>query len=304
MRLEVFSHEEMANFCREIMTSVSDYGVEHFLSKVEPLPISELLPWFTDTSDTLIDEMRAASDAQQPTDDVANIPEVFEDPAVPMEHEEVFEAALPGQEHAPAAELQDAGIFEDVPAEPLFDMTHLLDLPGSHHLLDNATKGLDTCMAYYEDAVNSAIQVCNLVRRRSSREKLLARCFGSEVGHTFHEDLLTFKGQIHKGRWGTLMFSVPELLRVERILRWGWNLRAFVGEEHSENEDSYLATQVDGAVTAPFWWGWLRMFESICKVMRQSIAWIDSCSCHGLSFFSERGVLSTQLAIVAVSVIS
>ena len=91
-------------------------------------------------------------------------------------------------------------------------------------------------------------------------------------------------GTIHKGRWGTIMFSVPELLKVEKVLRWAWDKDAFMGragaDGANDDEDTNLAAEADKAISSPFWWGWLHMLEHVCKVVRRAISWIEGCSCH------------------------
>ena len=69
-----------------------------------------------------------------------------------------------------------------------------------------------------------------------------------------------FKGWIHIGRWCTFAFSIAEVLRVERAMRWGWDADSVIAGLTADNEanDAHiteattLAHLVDEAVSDPF----------------------------------------------------
>jgi hypothetical protein len=158
----------------------------------------------------------------------------------------------------------DDGGLEDDPAGPEASVDTMLDVPGLHHMIDNATKGLEAVQENYKDCVTKAQAVCKLVHRRDTREKLLARCFNCNIGRQFHSAIKDFKGKIHTGRWGTVAFSVLELLNIERVLRWGWDKEKYrQGENHKDDDEdpegaAVLVQTVDDAVSSPFFWAWLR----------------------------------------------
>ena len=131
-----------------------------------------------------------------------------------------------------------------------------------------------------------AQQVCKLLRRRDTRPKLLQRCFSSDgLGQQLAQDIAKFEGFIHTGRWGTVAFSIPEILKVKQALVWGWDEEIYLrGEEDAGQESrqasAELARQVSSAVNDPVWWAWLAMLEVVCALIRRHIAWAESCPCH------------------------
>ena len=289
LRLETFTHDSLAAFSHDLVSVVSDYGVERLLCKLAPISVQDLCPWFSDTPDSDIaavrGEVHQLGFGRQGVPDRAAFedPEAEAAPSVDEDDPAIFEAPEPEHMLADVAgDHSDSNAFEDVPPAPTFDPSGALDAPALHHFVDNMTKSLSSVMGNY-DCIDAAVVVCRLLRRRSPREKLLQRCFQGPVGHAFRKDIQQFRGHIHKGRWGTVMFSVPELLKVERVLRWAWDKDVFMGRagaEGADNEDTNLAAEADKAISSPFWWGWLHMLEHVCKVVRRAISWIEGCPCH------------------------
>ena len=296
LRLEHFSHESLSAFSRDLVSVVSDYGTERLLCKMAPIDVGLLCPWFSDTADADIEAVRRKVHQFGLPDPCA-----FEDPDVEAaliadddDDSVVFEAPEPENVVADAAADHsdgDSNVFEDVPPPPTFDPSGALDAPGLHHFVDNLTKSLSSVMRHYDACIDLAVIVCRLLHRRSPREKLLERCFRTSVGQAFRKDIQKIRGHIHKGRWGTVMFSVPELLKVEKVLRWAWDKDAFMGragaDGANDDEDTNLAVEADKAISSPFWWGWLHMLEHVCKVVRRAISWIEGCSCHSKLLHGE-----------------
>lgn len=65
------------------------------------------------------------------------------------------------------------------------------------------------------------------------------------VGQQFIGRIREIKGHIYPGRWGTVSFSVPELLAIEPIIRWGWDREKFM---LGESEDQGAARDAIGAM--------------------------------------------------------
>ena len=94
-----------------------------------------------------------------------------------------------------------------------------------------------------------------------------------------------------------LSFSVPEVLALERILRWGWNLARFAnairlapadghqaGEQHEDAQlrvgHTIVVASADEGIRDPMFWAWLHMVEELAKCLRRCSKYADSCSCH------------------------
>ena len=118
------------------------------------------------------------------------------------------------------------------------------------------------------------------------------RCFSSPVGQEIQQPLHSFTAKIHPGRWGTLAFSIPQLLAVEQALRWGWSKQSYlrgevaqaavndVGERVGDIEDStVLAESIDKTISSPTFWGWVAMMEALCSVLREVPAYMQTLLC-------------------------
>ena len=267
IRLEHFTHECAASFLGQIVAAMADYGTEHMWSRAERVHVDVLCGYFEDTPQECIDAILRSAFPAGVQADVDNA--VFEDPDVAQK------------------QSIDACVFEDAgaTADCSVSSEDFLDVPPLNHILDNATKGLNAVLEDFERRVFLAKQLCRLIRRRDSRVKLLERCFGCQLGLRFHKTLKGFSGAVFDGRWATLAFSVAELKKVERIIRWGWNRHAYshgLDEKDADSEESLtkLARDADEAITSVAFWAWLSMIEWVCAVLRKGTDWVESCSCH------------------------
>jgi len=96
------------------------------------------------------------------------------------------------------------------------------------------------------------------------------------------QTLKSFEGWIHEGRWGTVAFSIPELLRVQHTLRFGWDKALFLGGEAGDDtEDGSVFTRsVDEAINSRAWRAWALMIDQVCRIMRKATVWVECCPCH------------------------
>ena len=302
VRLEHCSHESFALWCQRVVGHMSDYGVEHNLTQVGTFPVDRVCPHFADSDNLSIEMMldRCQMVAGNNGPDVVAVPAVaLPPPAAPDApgadaDADIFEDPdpVPG---LPPAPLPD--VFEDAPAAPQVDLGAALDSPPLHHIIDNATCGLRDVMANYKGMAYRLQNVCKLLRRPDLRLKLLSRCFSCPIGRQFHSLIAAFKGHVYAGRWGMLSFSVPEVLALERILRWGWNLARFAnairlapadghqaGEQHEDAQlrlgHTIVVASADEGIRDPMFWAWLHMVEELAKCLRRCSKYADSCSCH------------------------
>ena len=107
-----------------------------------------------------------------------------------------------------------------------------------HHILDNAAAGLCEVMQSYKARVHQAKELCRIIRRPETQPRLIERCFSHGVGPFFADRLKQIRGHIHEKRWGTVDFTVPELLRIEQAMRWGWDKHRFL---HGDFETGKIA---------------------------------------------------------------
>ena len=105
-----------------------------------------------------------------------------------------------------------APMEEDRADELLIDFRGSLGFSGTRHIIDNVTSGISDVLPSWKDSIAKAKAVCKLLRGGDYLPKLLERCFSTQIAQHTWPTLQSFEGWIHEGRWGTVAFSVPELL--------------------------------------------------------------------------------------------
>ena len=113
-------------------------------------------------------------------------------------------------------------------------------------------------------------------------------CFTGQVSKHFQINIRKFRGWIHTKRWATLVFSVPEIRKIEKAMRLCWDKRKYQGEDKRQKEETLrLVSDVDNAVNSPFYWAYLVMQESIATIERRATEFAEMCPCHGFIFLRE-----------------
>jgi len=116
---------------------------------------------------------------------------VFEEPPadIPVaagdyDDDDVFEeppADIPVAAAAAPSNEDGDGIFEGVEAadSDLRDVSFLqtLETPPCHHINDTITSGLGDVMPSWNAHIHTSQQVCKLVRRRGTQQRLVESCF-------------------------------------------------------------------------------------------------------------------------------
>eukprot|EP00959_Pyramimonas_sp_CCMP1952_P351490 7364524-Pyramimonas_sp.AAC.1 len=150
---------------------MSDYGVERFLSRVKPMSSQRLIPYFTDTPPDIVKSLLEELEGQshEHGDSVWEEP-IEDDPSDARLEECVFEDVGGGEDLG----VDDAlAVFEVAPEEVDINLDMMLELPALHHLIDNATAGLDDAMCNYTDMVDRGRKLCKAIRRKDTRDKIL-----------------------------------------------------------------------------------------------------------------------------------
>ena len=131
-RLEHFSNASLSKWSRELVSSMSDYGVERMLPRVKPVALSQVLPYFEDAADQDVQDVMSGAYPQ-----LQQLAQAHDQADPAMNFEDVDDAASPCEAELPMPEAA----FEATPAEAQFDVTAMLDVPALHHLVDNAIEG-------------------------------------------------------------------------------------------------------------------------------------------------------------------
>ena len=270
VRLEHFSEQSMVHWCSDVLAVISDDGAERLLGRIQPVPVQNLTPHFEETTHVDIGLMKKGGcEEEGQAGGLADA--VFEDAGGDND----------------GFLVNDEDVFEEEAPPPTMSFQGALACSGVHHILDNATQGFASVLPSYEDNVRLAQAVCKLVRRRDTQPKLLARCYGTPLGRHFHQDIRKFRGWINPSRWGTVAFSIPEILSLKQVLVWGWDKARYMrgegaGDQQPQRTDTMeLVQAVDDAVSSEQWWGWVCMMARVCNVLREAIRWCERCSCHG-----------------------
>ena len=136
----------------------------------------------------------------------------------------------------------------------------LLSTPGPLHIIDNATKRLIDHLPYLGQAIPRLAAVCRFISSRAYKQRLLATCFAGPVSQSFKNDIQNFHVKVNEGRWGSVAFALPELLKLRHILRRFWDLRAFnhgheAGQAHDRQDDAGVRIDlVDESIQLPDFW--------------------------------------------------
>ena len=97
----------------------------------------------------------------------------------------------------------------------------------------------------------------------------------------FQKLILAFRGWIHLNRWATVVFSIPEVRKVERPMRLFFDKRKFQGADAKQREETLsLASDVHDGVTSPFYWAYLIVQEMIAEIERKCTMFPELCLCH------------------------
>ena len=193
MRLEHFNYESLVNYVSEIITTTQDYGTEKQISRVKPTRVNRICPHFTDTPSHLVDrclsnvkQQSIAVDSDHISDHISDL--ISDPPGGDYNDDDVFEeppADIPVAAAAAAAPShEDAdGIFEGEAAECDLDVSflHTLETPPCHHINDTITSGLGGVMPSWDAHIHTSQQICKIVRRRGTQQRLLESCFSRGV---------------------------------------------------------------------------------------------------------------------------
>ena len=226
----------LAAYCKSVVTTTTDYGVEFSLNTVKPVRLRKIFPWLL--------EMGA--------------------PSPPMPAQGCYDEAddMPDPPPAFAAYHPDG---------PEVALDEALAMPGLLHILHNAGNSILSVVAELDGAVDKLAEVCKLIRNPDTGARLREHCFGGPVGRTFHEDLKKFRGRVYRARWGSVAFAVFELLMLQEALRHFWNLERYLGGAQPARDDDGGAKiyMVDEAIQDPYLWALLQTLDAMFEIIRQ-----------------------------------
>ena len=175
------------------------------------------------------------------------------------------------------------------------DMSRSLPVCGVLHVVHNATNGLWAALSHFTTFSDELKSVCDLLRRRWSKDRLLQTCFCSPEAAEHTDAIQSFSGQVYSKRWGTLAHAVEALLPLERALRCFWDARTFnfgqpVGPDEEQPADAADAAAArhagrvrvmaaDRAIRNPLFWAYLRVIQNVTTALKKICYWAEHCPC-------------------------
>jgi hypothetical protein len=77
---------------------------------------------------------------------------------------------------------------------------------------------------------------------------------------------------------------MPELIRIEFIFRWGWDMNTFLRGDGNglaaKEETKTLVNDVNEFATSPFYWAMTRVLNVLAFFMQRAEMFVESCPCH------------------------
>ena len=213
-------------------------------------------------------------------------------PSLPADAEPQPETPLaPPPEFSNTAALQfaDDGLSGDVIADAKALMLNpgmSLHTPGLLHILHHACEYMANAIPGFKEFKKKVGQVCDLLRRTYSRERLLTQCFGQEPLKSLRANFDGFRANIHHGRFGDIIDAAQELNCREVVLRAGWDVKKYnygkeVPAKKDDNSWRIGLADVNDAITSDDFWAHIKIMLVIGETAQALFAWVLSCDCHG-----------------------
>ena len=109
----------------------------------------------------------------------------------------------------------------------IFDVQKTMHITGPLHVVANATKDFDLVMLHWGKFVKQLTHVCRLLRRSFTRDRFFNTCLNSAEVECFKHTVEIGLLNVYPGRWGTVVASINELIKLEDLLRKRWDLVKF-----------------------------------------------------------------------------
>ena len=161
------------------------------------------------------------------------------------------------------------------------NMNQSLSAPGLCHIIQNAVHSCTGAVEHFSSTwFDQAKNVCNLLRRKNSKQRLIETCFKHPlVCHQRHL-IDAFSHTTHRDCWGCLLEPAAGLRALETPFREAWNAQFFqsfstsarpVPHQSRHHRRCHLFPRllflfVDGA--------------RVAAVAAPAFNWLRSCSCH------------------------
>ena len=166
------------------------------------------------------------------------------------------------------------------------DFSPSLYIPGTLHIVHKMTEGLADVLTWWDGFILYLTHICRLLHFKWNRSRFIETCMNEPPLSAYRDSYKKFDSTVYKGRWGSVLNAIEELLPFEIPLRVAWNRYRFTGGGHgAPREDmgskSLKVDVVDEAVNTKRFWGYLHMISRLGQTLSHISNWAESCPCHG-----------------------
>ena len=151
----------------------------------------------------------------------------------------------------------------------MIDLRLALYTCGILRVIHNATKAVGGLgLLYWDTFIIQLTHVSRLLKRKWSKQRLIATCFRDPPASAFAERVRQFDKSVYVGRWASIILAIAALIPLEDALRSAWSLAAFtmggrVREEDLGRDGACKLDICDEAINSELFWSYLKMVGTV-----------------------------------------
>ena len=268
--LEVGGWPQVADFLSSVRAITTDFGTEIGLADMCNIDLTALFPWAATAAAPDFDKPQEAADA------FLIDPEAHEEPQ-----------PLPDNTLLETRQMDNGESHLILPR--LFPLA--LQVPGALHVLHHAVEEITSAFEAYENWFFPALKaVVGVMSKKYIRERFVSNVLrGNEEAKGLEHAVLQLQLNLHESRWGTLVNTCKELLRV-RVVFTLWNSEKIFGGEPAPNakpgdrEIFVQAAAMTQAISDASWWSYITMILRLARAIDLLEHWCEACPCHYRKF--------------------
>lgn len=176
---------------------------------------------------------------------------------------------------------EDAGLDSaSLPSEHVFP--NALLSAGLDHVANNLLADMDSHLQSYSGWLPGFKSLAYLLSSKHLLNRLVARCVNGTPNQPLASCFETCVENVAKWRWGTIVKTLPQILRLQRALTLVWNQSLFLkGEESLQEEgDAFRCAIVTETVQDQSWWAFGHMLLELHSIGNFASSWGSVCPCH------------------------
>lgn len=178
---------------------------------------------------------------------------------------------------------EDAGLDAvEVSSDRLFPRSLLA--AGLDHISNNLLSDMDQHLQCWDGWLPGFKALAHLLSHKHLLSRLVGRCILGTPHQALARMFETCIEPIAKWRWGTIVKTLPSVLRLERGLRIVWDEQKFLarGEtmQSQGQDDSFDCSLITKTIQDNSWWAMSHMLLHLHSIGNLASAWGSSCHCH------------------------